>query len=162
MRLSRQLCVRFRFFSASLTLGLILLASGVRAASPVSRPSLEAVRVAEPPRLDGHLTDDCWSAVPRTREFLQASPIEGGAPSESTEIQVAYDSQALYVAVRCLDRNPEALVVTELARDGAVGRDDHITLVLDTFRDRRNAYRFRVNAAGARSDALIANNTEVN
>lgn len=37
-----------------------------------------------------------------------------------------------------------------------MGGDDFVGLVLDTFGDRRSGYGFRVNAAGARQDGLIA------
>ena len=49
-----------------------------------------------------------------------------------------------------------------MAHDGRVRADDYVTLVLDTFHDRRNAYYFIVNPIGARYDALVSNNDDFN
>jgi hypothetical protein len=45
-------------------------------------------------------------------------------------------------------------------RDAALTNEDHIRLVLDTFRDARSGYVFAINANGARYDALVSGNGE--
>ena len=44
-----------------------------------------------------------------------------------------------------------------MARDGGLGADDRIEILLDTFRDRRNAFYFATNPAGTLLDGLIGN-----
>src|SRR6185436_216934 len=46
------------------------------------------------------------------------------------------------------------------SRDGMLGVDDTVRIYLDPLNTRRNSYYFEVNAAGARADALIQNNTD--
>ena len=42
-------------------------------------------------------------------------------------------------------------------RDAGLDNEDHIRIVLDTYRDGRSGYVFAVNANGARYDALVTN-----
>ena len=115
-----------------------------------------------PPKVDGHLDDDAWALAPRATAFQQADPEQGAPPSFSTEFAVVRDEETLWIAVSCRDDRPDKIVANELRRDGSLMADDHVTVVLDTFLDRRNAYLFRVNAAGARGDALVTNNATIN
>jgi hypothetical protein len=73
---------------------------------------------------------------------------------------VLFDGDALYVGVICRDREPKAIVATQLARDADLDVDDHVTIVLDPFSDNRNGFFFQTNAVGARTDGQIANNQE--
>src|SRR5439155_24397865 len=59
---------------------------------------------------------------------------------------------------RC-DYAPSTNVVTfARERDASLQNEDHVRLVLDTFRDGRSGYVFAVNANGARYDALVSGN----
>jgi hypothetical protein len=40
-------------------------------------------------------------------------------------------------------------------RDANFSNDDKIEIILDTYRDRRNAFRFAVSPLGTQQDALI-------
>ena len=42
-----------------------------------------------------------------------------------------------------------------MARDASLRSEDRVTIILDTFRDQRNAYYFGTNAVGSMSDALL-------
>lgn len=92
-----------------------------------------------------------------------------GAPAvEPTEIRVAYDDRALYIAVRARDSRPDGIVArhrqrdqiarTESIRQGfRYGGDDLVLVMLDPFHDRRAAYVFGTNPNGAEFDALVSN-----
>jgi hypothetical protein len=49
------------------------------------------------------------------------------------------------------------VIVNDLRKDFVAGEQDSFEVILDTFADRRNGFVFVVNAAGAKSDAQIAN-----
>jgi hypothetical protein len=121
-----------------------------------------AVRVSERPLIDGRLDDPAWKLAPAGGPLIQVTPIEGAEPSEDTEFRIVYDDDALYIGIWCFDREPREIIGREMARDGRITSDDYVTIVLDTFLDRRNGYQFRVNPAGARGDALITNNVDLN
>src|SRR5262245_48449820 len=61
-----------------------------------------------PPRIDGVLEDSAWAAAAPITDFLQKAPVEGGQPSERTEIRVIHDDEALYVGARMYRTNPRA------------------------------------------------------
>jgi hypothetical protein len=121
-------------------------------------PAQKAIRVAKGPILDGRLDDDAWKqAVPFTG-FMQAIPEPGREPSERTELRIVYDENALYVGVRCFDRDPGRISANTMAHDGG-GDDEHssddiVQVLLDPFQDKRNAYLFVVNPLGARREGL--------
>src|SRR5262245_25714046 len=66
-------------------------------------PTLQAVRAAEPIRIDGRLDDAGWHAAVPASEFRQRDPDEGKPATEKTELRVAYDDEALYVRFRLFD-----------------------------------------------------------
>ncbi|MEE2778410.1 MAG: DUF5916 domain-containing protein [Acidobacteriota bacterium] len=138
--------------------GLALVLAGVlfsRDARAADTRELEALRVAEPILVDGLLTEVAWKGTPLASDFVQREPFDGQPASERTEIRVVYSSAVLYIGVRAIDSQPDAVIAREMARDSDLRRDDSIMVFLDTFLDRRNAYFFATNPNGARIDALV-------
>ncbi len=76
---------------------------------PSSGRVIVAVRTTEPIRVDGRLTESVWQ---RTAEegFVQREPDEGAPSSQRTQAWVAYDAEALYVAMRLSDAHPDSVV----------------------------------------------------
>jgi hypothetical protein len=124
----------------------------------VERPSARAAHLSVPPRIDGRLDEPCWREAPQIGELTQVEPHEGAPPSERTEVRILFDEHALYIGVRCFDRDPSGIIATQMARDAELDYDDRLEIVIDSFRDRRNAYFFQVNPAGDKGDALVSNN----
>ena len=53
------------------------------------RPAANAVKVAEPPTLDGEvLGDDAWRDAVPASGFVQVAPFEGQPSSERTEVRI--------------------------------------------------------------------------
>jgi len=105
--------------------------------------------------LDGRIDEDVWAeAVPIT-DFTQQEPVEGGEPSQRTEIRVAFDADNLYIGAVLYD-DPGSILATQRQRDGSLFSDDRLSLILDTFLDGRTGYRFEVNPAGAMVDGLLS------
>ena len=72
--------------------------------------------------VDGRLDEEAWErAIPIT-DFTQQEPVEGGTPSERTEIRVVYDEDALYIGAILYD-DPEGIVVFQKRRDGFLSAD---------------------------------------
>ncbi len=123
-----------------------------------ARPSAQVVFVREAPVVDGRLDEAFWRDVPPIAPLRQMVPRIDADPSERTEIRVVHDGHALYFGIRCFDREPENIVATLRQRDADLDPDDRIEILLDTFRDRRNAYFFQIGAAGSIGDALVSKN----
>jgi hypothetical protein len=125
--------------------------------------SLLATRAAGPIELDGVLDEPAWREAPVARDFVQREPRQGEPATEATEVRTLYDDDALYIGLTAYDRDPAGIIVNELRKDFDTGSADTFALVLDTFHDRRNAYMFTINAAGAKWDAqMIGEGREVN
>ena len=99
-------------------------------------PTVTAVRVdrAPPPRLDGRLDDAAWSQATPVRDLLQSVPDEGRPVSESTEVRIVYDADALYVGARLFDAEP-GKIVRRLARRDASSHSDEFRVLLDSYHD---------------------------
>ncbi len=129
--------------------------AGADSAGPRCVRELRAVkRDGEEVALDGTLGEAAWESAACCGGFVQRDPVEGAAPTESTSVRLFYDSQAIYVALEC-SQTSAAIVANEKRRDAQLWEDDCIAICLDTYLDRRNAYVFLVNPAGAMWDALV-------
>jgi hypothetical protein len=110
-----------------------------------------AVRVSRAPRIDGRLDDAAWSRLTPIADFVQQQPREGQAPTEATEVFIAYDNEAIYVGARLHRRDPKELARAVTRRDG-YGNSEKFTITFDPQMDRRTAVGFGVSVAGVRSD----------
>ncbi len=128
----------------------------VMARDSEGRITVRATRLAEPIVLDGKLDDPVYSRVKALTGFIQTEPREGEPATEETEAWIFFDDSNLYVATRCWDSHPERMVVNEMRRDhSGVGRNENISVLIDTFYDRRNGFHFQVNALGAIRDQAV-------
>ena len=133
------------------------LASTVQPA-PSSAPSLQAprvmraVRVDQPVRIDGRFDEAAWAGADVATDFVQQQPRVGEPSTERTEVRVLYDADAVYVAARMWDPSPDSMEAPLARRDQAVTHSEWFNLVLDSYHDRRTAFRFGVNPAGLRRD----------
>jgi hypothetical protein len=120
---------------------------------PRVAPTAAATRVTTPPQLDGRLNDPVWAQAPVINTFTQRDPQEGQPASEQTEVRIVYDDEAVYIGARLHDRSP---VTTRLGRrDMALSASDWFRVSLDSYHDRRTAFRFDVNPSGVRRDAAL-------
>ena len=112
--------------------------------------------------LDGMLDEPDWGEAPVIGDILQREPKQGEAATERTEVKLLYDSANFYVGVMCYDSEPDRIIGTQMARDGDLGSDDTLEILIDTFSDRRNGFYFATNPAGVLVDGLIIENGQLN
>jgi hypothetical protein len=153
--------------SAPLPAALMALLAGAApavagtASAPV-RAEATATRIeaAAAPHIDGDLSDPVWARAAPIGGFRQISPRPLAPATERTQVRFLYDETRLYIAIYCHDSKPDAIVTTVRERDGVMPRDDFVRVVLDPQLSRRNGYGFEINAQGARTDALLQNNSD--
>src|SRR6476620_10074452 len=121
------------------------------------RRSVTAVETQAPILVDGALDEAVWQLAEPASGFVQAEPHEGESATEPNEVRVAFDRDALFLAVRCVDSAAAGVIVNDIRKDFPAGEQDSFEVILDTFADRRNGFVFVVNPAGAKSDTQIAN-----
>ena len=139
---------------------LLLLASTTAAAYTVDgeRKSFEIFRASSAPIIDGRLDDEVWRNAAVIDDFLQTSPTDGAAPSESTIVRVTYDDDFLYIAADLRDGSPDEIRAKQMIQGKLFYSDDRFYVMLDSFNSKRNDYFFQVNANGVRREALRENN----
>lgn len=112
---------------------------------------MAAVRVEQPPGLDGVLDDAAWAQATFTTDLIQKEPDQGLPATLRTEVAFVYDDEALYVGARMFSHSPADIETVMTRRDDS-GAAERLIISLDTWRDRRTAYSFAVTAAGQRVD----------
>jgi len=124
--------------------------------------TIRAVRVETPPVIDGVLDEAVWAQAEPISDFVQVRPTDGGEPSETTEVYLLYDDDALYVGARLGDSDPDQIAANTMRHGVGLGRtDDRLVLILDPFNTRRGGYRFETNANGVRHDMLYQNVSQI-
>ncbi|MGQ0815347.1 MAG: DUF5916 domain-containing protein [Gemmatimonadota bacterium] len=101
--------------------------------------------------LDGRLDEAFWQTVPVIAELHQYRPIEGTAPTFRTEVRVAYDEEAIFVAARMFDDEPAKIVGRLSRRDNRTG-SDHILIQFDPYHNHNGDVSFLLTPAGSRWD----------
>ena len=117
-------------------------------------------RGGEPPSaLRKRSLEPCRSAsrMPRRLDSIAGVPLR-----QPTVVRILYDDETIYFGFTCFDDDPAAVVRRTLRRDADQRTDDRITVMLDTFDERRTGYLFQVNPNGARWDALLEDGGNVN
>ena len=144
---------KFVLLSSSI---LIISLSNLAETIPTPEQKIvQAVRITEPITIDGVLDEKVWHEKGYS-DFIQSDPTDGAAPTEKTEVWIAYDEKNLYVAARLSDSEPDKIIRRIGRRDDMVDSDWFIFAV-DPYYDRRTGYQFGVNPAGSIVDWTLYN-----
>ena len=109
----------------------------------------------EAPTIDGVLDDDVWEKATPLTDFIQAEPFEGQPASETTEVRIVYDDDAIYIGAAMHDTDPSQIVTTDTRRDAGLGDMDSLQIIFDTYRDQQNGFVFGTNVAGIQYDGQV-------
>ncbi|MSO57155.1 MAG: hypothetical protein EXQ55_09605 [Acidobacteria bacterium] len=122
--------------------------------SPDGAITIRAVRIQEPIRLDGRLDERVYSEETPFVDFIQQEPHEGSPATEKTEAWIFFDERNIYISARCWDSQPEREIANEMRRDSNnIIQNESLTIIFDSFHDKRNGVFFQTNALGALRDA---------
>lgn len=116
---------------------------------------IHAIHLTETFHVDGNLSESIYNQ-PGIKEFYQRDPNQGEPVSESTEVWVAYDNEALYIGAMLKDSHPDSIIARLSRRDNDVG-GDQFGVGIDSYHDKRNGYYFIVSAAGTLLDGILYN-----
>lgn len=110
-------------------------------------------RVNDPPKIDGYINDSCWQRIQPISGFVQYDPVNGAPASEETYVWAAYDDRNIYFAFKLMDSQPER-IWAELTPRNEFENNDSITIILDTYNDRRTSISFTVNPKGVQKNSV--------
>jgi hypothetical protein len=121
-------------------------------------PSIQAYHLSgdEHIKLDGHLDDPAWEKAVAGSGFKVWEPDRGTIPTEETVFKVAYDDDAIYFGVACLEKDPSK-VTARLSRRDRFSNSDIVSVYLDPYLDHTTGYNFKVNPLGVLLDGYMYN-----
>lgn len=104
------------------------------------------------PKIDGLLDDEIWKLGEWQGNFTQQQPVGNTPGTEKTYIKLLYNYSNLFIAIICLDKEPDRIRNILDRRDSFSG--DMSGVALDSRHDLRTAYEFNVSAAGQKTDLM--------
>jgi len=134
---------------------MLLLAGTAKAANSGIRQNirtLEPLKAASPPVLDGSLDDEVWKSAALVDDvWVTYNPVNGNELPQRTRAYMAYDDKNLYFAFYCFDSQPDRIKTSLTKRDGMFG-DDWVGLSIDTVGGKKYGYELFVNPSGVQGD----------
>jgi len=117
------------------------------------RKNIVAVRVQEPPKIDGYAAEDIWKTAPAAKDFVEYGPRNATLPALHTEVRFAYDDMALYIIAVMYDPRPDS-ICKELGRRDQIEllNTDFISFDILPYNDGLNMYEFKVSPANLQND----------
>jgi len=125
-----------------------------------AQKSLTAIRTSIPFVIDGKVDSFLFQLPDSASFFVQMEPDMGSPASEKTVAYLVYDDRFIYFAALCY-QDPTGIVGKILARDNLSDDDDAITLILDTYNDRRTGFGFTINPLGTMTDFRIGDDGRI-
>ncbi|HWJ48147.1 MAG TPA: hypothetical protein VNS62_10865, partial [Candidatus Udaeobacter sp.] len=92
--------------------------------------------------LDGRLDEPEWRDAPLL-SLVQQSPKPGAATPYETEVRIIVSDDRIFFGFACKDPHPDRVSIHTMRRDETMGQDgqthtdDTVSIVLDTYGDRR-------------------------
>jgi len=121
-----------------------------------------ATRLSKPLVIDGRFDEEAYQTVKPAGDFIQQDPREGEPATEQTDLWVMFDDETLYISGKNYDSHPEREISTELRRDSSgIFSNDSVAIVIDTFHDLRNGFKFQTNALGAIQESAVVDEINV-
>ncbi|MDE0013542.1 MAG: DUF4252 domain-containing protein [Candidatus Poribacteria bacterium] len=111
---------------------------------------LLAVKIENPPTIDGILDDACWKIAPEANNFTEVS--NGNPVEDDSAVKLIYTNEAIYVAWYLKDSDPNKIVARQTLDHVRFGRttEDWVSFSIDPFHTHRFSNRtfFQANPLG--------------
>ena len=113
---------------------------------------LEAKRISERPVIDGKIDPVFKNTQFKATDFTTLDPVPGLPSSYRTEVSIVYDDQAVFIAAKLYDDDPENIIKDLSPRD-RFSNTDYFGITFDPYKTGLTGYTFEVSAAGVQRDA---------
>lgn len=111
---------------------------------------LLAVKIENPPTIDGILDDACWKIAPEANNFTEVS--NGNPVEDDSAVKLIYTNKAIYVAWYLKDSEPDKIVARQTIDHVRFGgtTEDWVSFSIDPFHTHRFSNRtfFMANSLG--------------
>lgn len=138
-------------FSVLLLFILVYSFSEAQVVTPNLDKIINLHRIDEEILIDG-LIDPIWAQADSATDFFQLQPYFNQSPSVKTIAKILTTNDALYCLMICFEEKEKIQQTTGML-DQFSG--DIVSIMLDTFGDKKTAYKFAVTASGGRADSRL-------
>jgi hypothetical protein len=105
---------------------------------------LNIKRATTPIKVDGVMDEGAWQEADIANKFIQNFPTDSALAVGATDVRMTYDDKNLYVIAKMHNIGPRNYVVESLQRDTRGVAYDGFYVILDTYKDKSNAFMFSV------------------
>lgn len=100
---------------------------------------LLAVKIENPPTIDGNLDDKCWKIAPQANVFTLVNtekPVK-----DQSIVKLVYTDKSIYVAWHLYDSQPNKIVSRQKKDSARFADEDSVTFSIDSFHTHRSTHR---------------------
>ena len=136
---------------------ILFFTSLIHLVSFAQKKTLHAVASGEI-TIDAKFEEPIWEYAPIAKDFVMFAPDNGKpiAEGKKTEVQVAYNDDAIYIAAKMYDDEP-AKIRKEITQRDVFGTAEHFGIFINGFNDSQQDFRFFVSSAGVQMDCIFTN-----
>ena len=147
--LARSVMKKLLYVTIVLTLIFSINTYAAESTQTVNK-KLRAVKITQPPVIDGTLDDACWKEMPKANTFIDERT-EKPAKNQSTG-HLAYTDTAIYVALYLYDDAPDKIVARQTKDQTRFQGEDQVAFSIDPFHTHQKSDRnfFIVNPLGTK------------
>ncbi|MEZ5041678.1 MAG: DUF5916 domain-containing protein [Saprospiraceae bacterium] len=138
---------------------LLIALSHFCCAALFAQSIIDASRISGNITLDGQLNEPEWKTISPLTYRMQVPEFDK-APSEQSEVFLAYDDEYIYLGGIFHLSDPSYLRPTTYKRDAMDGTTDYFGIIIDSYLDKENAVAFFTNANSIRWDGTIWNDAQ--
>lgn len=105
--------------------------------------------------IDGKMDEAIWKSADVATDFIMFQPDNGKpvANEKRTEVKVLYDNNAIYIAAKMYDNEPEK-ILREISKRDDFGTADFFGVFINGYNDGQQNFQFFVNAADGQADCI--------
>ena len=140
-----------------LSLFCLLMISLFQLSAQAPQRQVMAVRTNLPIKIDGDINEEAWKKGALITDLIEMRPTFGTVEDRNnkSELYLLYDDNAIYFGGVLYEAKPDS-ISTELAGRVAIGVNDFVGIVFDTYQDKINGLGFYVTPLGEQFDVKYA------
>src|SRR5690349_14894426 len=142
----------------------ILILIGLNLVAQTTSRKVAAVRTSLPIKLDGEINEEAWKSAAVITDLVEMRPTFGQVEDKRnrSELYILYNDNAIYFGGILHEASRDS-ISSELAGRDAVGVNDFVGIIFDTYQDKINGLGFFVTALGEQFDVkyAIGNNEDM-
>ncbi len=148
-----------RFFVRCAGALVVAGSANAQVSDSLRRPTLQATARTMAVHIDGRLEEEIWNRAEVAGDFVQREPVPDAPAAQRTEVRVLVDEGSLYVGARLFDTSPDSIARQLGRRDPDNVFSDFFHVAIDSYLDRRTAFRFSITPVNVQADAFHYNNS---